>query len=83
MAAVDVSIRHDNHFAVPELGKIKFLADTGAERRDNRGELVIAVNAVNPRLLDVEHLAPKRQDGLIAGRVPVLLNRLPSRPSTM
>ena len=70
--AVDVGIGHEDDLAVAELGDVKVLAKARAEGGDHGGQLVVAIDAVEARLLDVEHLAPERQDGLIAAVAPLL-----------
>ena len=43
---VDIGIGHDDDAAVTELIQIEFFADARAERRNDRHELIVAVNAV-------------------------------------
>ena len=64
MAAVDVGIGHDEHFVVAQFRDVEIVADAASERQHHGRELVVAVDLVNARLLDVQHLAPQRQDGL-------------------
>ena len=71
MAAVDIGIGHDDDLVVAELIDVKLLAQSGAERRDDGRELVVAVDLVGARLFDVEHLAPERQNGLEARVAPL------------
>ncbi len=47
-------------------------ADAGAERGDQRGDLLGADQLVEARLLDVEHLAAQRQDRLELAVAPLL-----------
>ena len=58
MAAVDIGIGHDDDLVIPELVEVEFVADAGAERRDDGLELVVAVDLVGPGLFHVQHLAP-------------------------
>ena len=74
MAAVNIGIGHDDDLVIAELLDVKLLAESRAERRDDGGELVVAVDLVGARLFDVEHLAPERQDRLKA-RVASLRGR--------
>ena len=53
VASVDVGVGHDDDLAVAELGDIEVLADAAAERHDDRHELLVAVDLVEPRLFDV------------------------------
>ena len=46
-------------------------AESRAERRDDGGELVVAVDLVGAGFFDVEHLAPERQNGLKARVAPL------------
>ena len=64
MRAVNIRIRHDDDFIITQLFSIEFIADTRAERRDNRRQLIIAVYLVESCFLDVQHFAPQRQDRL-------------------
>ena len=78
MAAVDVGIRHQDDLAVAQLARVKILAESCTERGDHRAELLIAVDLVQTRLLDVQHLAPERQNRLITA-VASLLGRAARR----
>ncbi len=64
MRAVDVGVRHDDHPVVAEAGDVEGLAGARAQGRDDGDELVVGNDLVEAGLLDVEHLAPERQDGL-------------------
>ena len=46
MQAVDIGIGHYYDFAVFELGNVKFLAYSGAERLNDRQELFVAVHLI-------------------------------------
>ena len=78
MGAVNVSISHDKDFVVPHLVDVKFIANSRAQCRHNRHQLVVAVNAVGAGFFHVQHLAPQRQDCLDVGITP-LLGRAASR----
>ena len=56
----------------------KRLADAGAEGDDQRPDLLAREHLVEARLLDVQHLAEHRQDGLEAA-VAALLGRAAGR----
>ena len=63
--AVDVRVGHDDDAVVAQLvGVVLVLADAGAQRRDQRGDLLRADELVEARALDVEDLALQRQDRL-------------------
>ena len=64
MGAVNVGIRHDDNLVVAELFEVKFVADTGTQRGDDRHELVVAVNTVDTRLLHIQHFTPERKNRL-------------------
>ena len=66
MGAVHIGIGHDDDFVIPELGIVKLLADAGAQCRNDRLELIVAVNLVRPGLFHVQHLAPQGKDCLKA-----------------
>ena len=61
VCAVDIGIRHDDYFAVAELGNIKFAAHAGADRHYKRDYLRAGINAVDTVLFDIEYLAAHRQ----------------------
>ena len=65
MGAVDVGVRHDDDLVVAQLVGVELLAaDAGAERGDQRADLLAAQHLVEARALDVEDLAAQRQHGL-------------------
>ena len=66
MRAVDIGIGHDDDLVIAELQRVEVLADARAERRDDGLELVVAVDLVGARLLDIQHLAPQGEDRLKA-----------------
>ena len=66
MRTVNIGIRHNDDLAVTQLFNVKIVADPRAERRNDRHQLIVAVNAVQPRFFHVEHFAPERQDCLKA-----------------
>ena len=64
---VDIGICHQHDLVIARLGQIEVLADAGAEARDKGLDLVVGQNLVDPGLLDVDDLAPERQDRLVVG----------------
>ena len=65
MGAVDVGVRHDDDLVVAQLVDVELLAaDAGAERGDQRADLLAAQHLVEARALDVEDLAAQRQHRL-------------------
>ena len=72
MAAVDIGIGHEDDLAVAQLCEIEIVAEARAEGGDHRGEFVVAVDAVETRLFDVQHLAPERQDRLMTAVAALL-----------
>ena len=66
MRAVDIGIGHDHDLVIARLGDVPLLREAAADRRDERADLGVREHAVHARLLDVEHLATQRQDGLRA-----------------
>ena len=72
--AVDVGIGHDHDLAVAQLRDVELvLTDPGAQRGDDRADLLVAQHLVEARLLDVEDLAAQRQD-----RLETTISSLPS-----
>ena len=65
MRTVDVGIGHDDDLVISQLALIEFFTDSCAERHNDRLELLIGIHLIDTGLLDVEHLTPERQDGLI------------------
>ena len=73
MRAVHVRVRHDDDAVVAQLVGVEFLAaDAGAERRDQRADLLAAEHLVEARALDVEDFSAQGQHGL-EGAVAALL----------
>ena len=65
MRAVDVGVRHDDDLVVAQLVGVELVvADAGAERRDQRADLLGRQHLVEAHALDVEDLAAQRQHGL-------------------
>jgi hypothetical protein len=65
VAAVDVGVGHDDDLAVAQLLEAELLlADPGADRADQRPDLVVLEHLVDARLLDVEDLALEGEDRL-------------------
>ena len=62
--AVDVGVGHQHDLVVAQLGDVEVLMDPGAERGDDRLDLAVLQDPVDPGLLDVEDLAADRQDRL-------------------
>ncbi len=79
MGAVDVGVRHDDDLVVAELVGVELLAaDAGAERGDQRADLLGTEHLVEARPLDIEDLAAERQHRLVLA-VPALLGRAAGR----
>ena len=72
MGTVHVGIRHDDDLAVTQLRQIKFIPDAAAQSGDDRHQLVVAVDLVQPGLFHVEHLAPQGEDRLEFAVPPAL-----------
>src|SRR5580700_11076196 len=65
MGAVDIGVRHDDDLVVAQLVGREFVgADTGAERGDQRADLLRRQHLVHARPLDVQDFAAERQYGL-------------------
>ena len=74
MRSVDVGVRHDDDAVVAQLAEVLLGADAGAERGDERRQLLRRQHAIEAHLLDVQDLALERQDRLKAA-VAALLGR--------
>src|SRR5690349_15362507 len=73
MRTVNVGIRHENDFAVTQLGGIKIiLADSATERSNHGTNFFVAKHLVIPRLLHVQDLSFKREDRLEAAIASLL-----------
>ena len=70
--AVDIGVGHEDDLVVAQLLDVEVLVDPGAQRGDQRLDLVVPQHLVDPGLLDIQDLAPYRQDRLVL-RVPSLL----------
>ena len=64
MRTVDIGIGHDHDLVVARLRDIPLLAEAAADRGNEGPDLVVREHAVDPRLLDVQHLAAQGQDRL-------------------
>ena len=76
--AVDVGVAHDDDLVVPQLLEVELLADAGADRRDQRLDLVVGEDLVDAVLLGVDDLAAQGQDRLDVA-VAALLGRAAGR----
>ena len=79
MAAVHVGVAHDDDAVVAQLGDVEVVrAHPGPEGGDDVADLLRGERLVEARLLDVQDLAPQRQDRL-EGPVAALLGRAAGR----
>ena len=62
--AVDVGVGHDDHAVVAELRDVELVADARADRGDDRLDLLVREDLVDPVLLGVDDLAAQRKDRL-------------------
>src|SRR3546814_8724033 len=75
VTAVDIGVGHDDDPVIADLRDVELLgADAGAERRDQRADLLAGQHLVEAGPLDVQDLAAQRQDRLRLA-VPSLLRR--------
>ena len=72
--AVDIGIGHDDDLVVAQLVGVELVADAGAERRDQRADLLARQHLVHARALDIEDFPAQRQHRL-EGTVAPLLGR--------
>ncbi len=81
VAAVDVGVGQDDDLVVADLVDVELLADAGTDGGDERLDLGVLQHLVDAGPLDVEDLAPDREDRLglrVAGASPPSRRR--SRP---
>src|SRR6476620_6496233 len=78
MRAIDVGIGHDDDPVVAQFADVELIAHRRAERRDQRADLVVLQDLVQPRLFDVQDLASQREDRLEAA-IATLLGRSTGR----
>ena len=64
MSAVHIGIGHQDDLVVTELGNIKIFVDTRTKGGDHSFDLGIGINLVKTRLLHIQDLTSKRQNGL-------------------
>src|SRR5215813_4401599 len=65
MRAVDIRVGHDDDLVIAELRDVEILvADAGAERGNQRADLLRGQHLIETRALDVEDLAAERQHRL-------------------
>ena len=64
MRSVDVRVGHDDDLVVTQLAGVEVLPDPGAQRHDDRFELLVLQDFVPAGPFHIHHLAPERQDGL-------------------
>ena len=75
---VDVGVGHQDDLVIAQLLDVELVVDAGAQRGDERLDLVVLQHPVDAGLLDVEDLAADRQDRLDP-RVAALLGRAAGR----
>ena len=79
MGAVDVGVRHDDDLVIARFVRVEFIRpDAGAERHDQRADLLGRQHLVEARPLDIEDLAAQRQHRL-EGAVARLLGTAAGR----
>ena len=67
VGTVHVGIREDDHLVIAGLGDVHLVADAGANTGDQRLHLSVLEDTGQPVLLDVDDLAPNREDRLEIG----------------
>ena len=73
VGAVHIGVRHDDDLVIPQFRQIEFVTpDPGAQRRDERADLVGRQHPVEARPFDVQDLAPKRQHRLVLALASLL-----------
>ncbi len=78
VGAVDVRVGHQHDLVVAEVLDLELVLDPGADRGDQRLDLVVGEDLVDPALLDVDDLASQRQHRLGVA-VAALLRRAAGR----
>ena len=72
MRAVLICIREDDDLVVFERRDVEVLADAGADRGDDRAELLVLQHLVDALFLDVQRFSAQRQDRLEPAIAPLL-----------
>src|SRR5205823_5501137 len=72
VGAVHVGVGHDDDLVIARVVERVVLADTGPDRRDDGADLLVRKDLVDPCLLNVEDLAPQREDRLEAAVATLL-----------
>jgi len=57
---------------IAQLVDIKIRANTGTQCQNDRQQFFIVIDLVDPRLFNIEHFAPKWQDGLVFAFTTIL-----------
>ncbi len=70
--AIDIGIGHDDDAVIAQLVDVEIGPDAGAQRGDQRGDLLAGDQAIETRFFDVEHFAAQRQDSLEFAIAPLL-----------
>ena len=70
--AVHVGVGHDDDAVVAQPREVEVVVHARADGGDHRADAVVAQHLVGARLLDVEYLAPQRQNRLRAAVAPAL-----------
>ncbi len=68
VCAVDIGIGHDDDLVIAKFRDVEVIMNAAAEGRDHRLNLGVCIDPVLTRLLDVQDLAAKGQDGLCCSR---------------
>ena len=83
MAAVDISIGHNDYLMVAELFDIELIPDAGAERDYHWIELVVAVDFIGARFLDIQLLPHMARIAWKRLSLPWIAEPAAESPSTM
>ena len=83
MGAVDIGVRHDDDLVIAQLVDVEIvLADAGAERGDQRADLVRRQHLVEAGALDIEDLAAQGSTAWFSRLRPCLAEPPAESPST-
>ena len=74
MGAVHIGVGHDHYLVIAQFGKIEVFINARPHSADNRADLFVSQNPVEPCFLHIENLAAQGQDGLDPP-IPALLGR--------
>ena len=71
MRAIHVRIGHDDDLVIAGPRNVELFLDSRPDRRDDRADLFVRQHLVDTSLLNIDDLAPQRQNGLKLALAPL------------